>query len=258
MSRPPASAPDFGPLAETYDALRPADANWREVAEMLVREGDLAARRVLEIGCGTGRFASLLAAEHGARVWGVDATPEMLEVARRRVPPTVGLKPGRAEELPFKDAWFERATMWLVAHLVDRTRAFSEARRVLAGDGRFVVATFDPAYFDRFYLNQLFPSLEGIDRARFPRRDELEGELADAGFAEVRTRTLRQRATVTRAEALDRIRGRHISTLRLIGEDELAAGLERAERELPDRTDYDVDWLIAVAGHLPLAAHATP
>jgi len=184
-------------------------------------------------------------------VWGVDATPEMLEVARRRAPATVGLKPGRAEQLPFKDAWFERATMWLVVHLVDRPRAFAEARRVLIGDGRFALATFDPAYFDRFYLNRLFPSLEGIDRARFPRRGELEDELADAGFSDVRVSSVRQSATVTRAQALDRIRGRNISTLRLIDEDEYETGLARAERELPERIDYEVDWLLAFAAVRP-------
>ena len=242
------AAPDFGPLAETYDVLRPADPKWREVAQTLVREGVLAGRRVLDIGCGTGRFACVLAEEFGARVWGVDATPEMLEVARRRVPATVGLKSGRAEELPFKDAWFERATMWLVAHLVDRPRAFAEACRVLVGDGRFALATFDPTYFDQFYLNRVFPSLEAIDRARFPRRGAREGARAGAGFTDVHVVSLQQSATVGRAEALERIRGRNISTLRLLDEDEFEAGLARAERELPERIDYEVDWLIAVAG----------
>jgi len=71
------------------------------------------------------------------------------------------------EQLPFKDAWFERAVMWLVVHLVDRPRAFAELRRVLGADGRLVIATFDPAYFDRFWLNRFFPSIERIDRARF-------------------------------------------------------------------------------------------
>jgi ubiquinone/menaquinone biosynthesis C-methylase UbiE len=246
MSRSP-SAPDFGPLAETYDALRPADDNWREVADALVREGDLAGRRVLDVGCGTGRFASLLAAEHGSRVWGVDPSPEMLDVARRRAPRGVGLKLAGAEDLPFTDGWFERATMWLVAHLVDRGRAFAEARRVLGPDGRFVVATFDPVYFDDFWLNRLFPSLESLDRKRFPERDELEAELREATFGAVRIESLRQRGRVARDEALEKIRGRFISTLRLLEDDEYASGLERAERELPDVTEYRVDWLVTVA-----------
>ena len=107
-------------MARSYDELRPADANWREVFELLVREGDLAGRRLLDIGCGTGRAAEALV-ERGSRVWGVEPEPEMAALARERVS-TVKVAP--AERLPFKDAWFERALMWLVVHLVDRPLAF--------------------------------------------------------------------------------------------------------------------------------------
>ena len=231
MSR--SRSPDFGPLAETYDALRPADANWVEVADTLAAEGDLAGRRVLDIGCGTGRLATRLAEQHGARVWGVDPSPQMLDVARARAPRGVGFKLGRAEDLPFKDGWFDRATMWLVAHLLDRPAAFAEARRVVAADGRFALATFDPAYFDNFFLNRLFPSLETIDRARFPLHDELRDELRAAGFREVRLTELHQAAATTRHEALEKIEGRFISTLRLLDEDEFREGLERAAARAP-------------------------
>ena len=64
-----------------------------------MREGDLAGRRVLDIGCGTGRASEALAAR-GSRVWGVEPEPEMAELARRRVS-TVKVAP--AERLPFKD-----------------------------------------------------------------------------------------------------------------------------------------------------------
>jgi len=197
---------------------------------------------VLDIGCGTGRFLAQLA--DVAKAWGVDRSPEMLEVARARVG-GAGLKLGSAEELPFKDGWFERATMWLVAHLVDRPRAFAEASRVLEQSGRFAVATFDPSYFDEFWLNALFPSMEAADRARFPTADELTAELAE--FAEVRLTRLSQTGSLTRETALERIRGKHISTFDLISDEEYEAGLARAERELPEQVDYRVEWLIAVA-----------
>jgi SAM-dependent methyltransferase len=207
-----------------------------------MREADLAGRRVLDIGCGTGRFLAQLSEK--AKAWGVDASPEMLEVARTRAG-SAGLKLGRAEELPFKDGWFERATMWLVAHLVDRPRAFAEAARVLEPGGHFAVATFDPSYFDEFWLNELFPSMEAADRARFPTADELTAALA--AFEEVRLIRLSQTGSLTREVALDRIRGKHISTFDLIEDEEYEAGLARAERELPERVDYRVEWLIADA-----------
>jgi SAM-dependent methyltransferase len=170
----------------------------------------------------------------------------MLDVARRNAPDAT-FKLGRAEQLPFKDGWFERAVMWLSSHLVDRPAAFAEVRRVLGPEGRLAVVTFDPASFDAFWLNALFPSMEQVDRARFATGDELDEELQAAGFERVELTNLSQSGTRTRAEALERIRGRHISTFDLISEEEYQAGLARAEQELPERFEYRVDWLIAVA-----------
>jgi len=209
---------------------------------MLIREADLAGRRVIDIGCGTGRFLAQLAPL--AKAWGVDASPEMLDVARTRAG-VAGLKLGTAEQLPFKDGWFERAAMWLVAHLVDRPAAFAEARRVLAADGRFAVATFDPSYFDALWLNELFPSMEAADRERFPTGAELDETFREAGF-EPRLLRLSQRGSLARDVALERIRGKHISTFDLITDEEYEAGLARAERELPEEVDYAVEWLIVI------------
>jgi ubiquinone/menaquinone biosynthesis C-methylase UbiE len=234
--------PDFGPLAATYDELRPADANWWELFELLVREADLVGRRVLDVGCGTGRVAAALH-ERGSRVWGVEPSAEMAARARAR---GVNVKVARAEQLPFKEGWFERAVLWLVVHLVDRPAVFGELARVLAPDGRIAIATFDPEHFSRYYLNRLFPSLERIDRARFPEPSQLVAELQAAGFS-ARIVPLTQQGRIERDEALRRIRGRFISTLRLLDDDEFEHGLVRAERELPEVVRYELHWAIAVA-----------
>jgi hypothetical protein len=110
-----------------------------------------------------------------------------------------------------------------------------------------VIATYDPSHFDAYWLNAFFPSLEAIDRARFPTPETLRAELAAAGFSGVHATRLRRRATIDRESALEKIRGRHISTFDLIGDDEYRAGLERAERALPDRVDYPLDWVVVVA-----------
>jgi ubiquinone/menaquinone biosynthesis C-methylase UbiE len=236
--------PDFGARAATYDELRPTDENWWEVYEALVREGDLTGRRVLDVGCGTGRFAAALSDR--AKVWGVDQSPQMLEVARARAP-GVRFKQASVDALPFKDGWFERVTMWLVVHLLDRPRAYREIRRVLGPGGRIAVATFDPSYFGVFWFRDYFPSMEEIDRARFPTRTDFDSELQAAGFGAPSFTRMSQRATVTREVALERIRGRHIATFDLITDDEFRAGLELAERELPEQVDYRQEWLLAVA-----------
>jgi ubiquinone/menaquinone biosynthesis C-methylase UbiE len=164
--------------------------------------------------------------------------------ARERIS-TVKVAP--AEKLPFKEAWFDRAVMWLVIHLIDRPRSFVEARRVLGPEGRLVIATFDPAHFERYWLNRFFPSLEAIDRARFPKPVSLQAELDAAGFRSVRIVPLTQTSLIDRDAALVRVRGRFISPLQLLDEEEYQGGLERMEKELPEQNEYVLEWVVAVA-----------
>lgn len=180
-------------------------------------------------------------------MWGIDPSEEMLAQARAHADGKVALKRASAEALPFKDGWFEAAVFRLVVHLLDRPRAFAETRRVLEPGGRVVLATFAPESLDRFWISKVFPAIVEIDRARFPTEAQLAGELADAGFETVRARRLTQTGRLDRGEALERIRGRYISTLHLLGDEELAEGLARAERELPEVVEDAREWLVVAA-----------
>jgi 2-polyprenyl-3-methyl-5-hydroxy-6-metoxy-1,4-benzoquinol methylase len=79
---------DFDRLA----ACAPAAVERLEPAvQRLVAEVPLRAR-VLEIGCGTGLLARELATKRGARVTAIDASPRMIDVARVRTPPSLGIE----------------------------------------------------------------------------------------------------------------------------------------------------------------------
>src|SRR5919106_221725 len=82
MSSSATPSTGFARLAESYDRLRPVDERWLEIVDRMVELGDLRGRRVLDVGCGTGRLAIVLAERHGAKVWGIDPSAEMLELAR--------------------------------------------------------------------------------------------------------------------------------------------------------------------------------
>jgi SAM-dependent methyltransferase len=237
----------FDERAADYDRLRPQDGAWWRRFDALVREGDLRGRRVLDIGCGTGSLAAALVERERARVWAVDASEPMLEIARSRAVRGLGVKRGTAERLPFRDGWFERAVMCLVVHHVDRPRAFAEAHRVLTTEGRLAIATFDHAHFDRHWAAPYFPTLATIDRARFPAREQLVRDLTDAGFARVETTVLEDAETIDRETAVAKLRAGHISTLALLPPDELDAGIERAERELPAAVTVQLLQLVVVA-----------
>lgn len=238
----------FDSRAARYEELRPVDENWWEVYDALVRLGELRGARVLEVGCGTGRLSQALQERDHARVWALDASAEMVGRAKAL---GVNARIGRAEALPFKEGWFDAVVVRMAIHLVDRARAFPQAVRVLAPTGRLVIATEDPASFDRVWFARFFPSVPDLDRARFPSESALRAELVRAGLASVRIESIHQTRSTTREHALDVIRSRAFSTFDLLPAEEYAAGLERAEAELPERLEYSFDWLLAVATRPP-------
>jgi len=127
----------FDALAPDYDRLRPAGEGWQEVAgRALAALGG--ATRLLDVGCGTGRFAVLAAERLGARVWGVDASAEMLREAKARLPEElrgrVRFRPADASALPYPDGEFQLVT------LMNMIPFFDELARVTAPGGAVVVS----------------------------------------------------------------------------------------------------------------------
>ena len=242
---------DFDPLAADYDRLRPAGRAWEELSERtLAVLGDF--RRLVDVGCGTGRFAAFAKARRGGRVWGVDPAPEMLRRARARPGAGgIGWKQAGAERLPFTDAWFDAAHMHLVVHtLPDRRAALAEVARVLMPGGRIAVATFAMEHFERFFLNAYFPSIATIDGARFPDPAILMGELGDAGFHDSAVERISQPISAEPHDVLERVRGRYISTLHLLPPDEFADGLARLEHDVAAGRRafaYSLEWALVSA-----------
>ena len=78
-----------------YDELRPADDGGGDGSPSCSCERRPRGRKVLDVGCGTGRLAAALAERFACKVWGVDVSAEMLAVARERLPRGVALKSRR-------------------------------------------------------------------------------------------------------------------------------------------------------------------
>jgi ubiquinone/menaquinone biosynthesis C-methylase UbiE len=105
----------------------------------LIREhlGDLAGRRVLDVGCGKGRFARIFhEQEPAAEFWGLDISPEML----RFVPEGIHTRAGSMTDLPFESGWFDAAyATESLEHAVEIEKAVSEICRVVKSGGRIAI-----------------------------------------------------------------------------------------------------------------------
>lgn len=129
--------------------------NYAAVAERISEAGELVVRKagvepgmdVLDVACGTGN-ATLPAAREGARVTGLDFSPDLLAIARERAADAmieVEWVEGDAQELPFPDASFDRVISTF-GHMFapDHQRTAAEMRRVCRPGGRIAVACWTP------------------------------------------------------------------------------------------------------------------
>ena len=105
----------------------------------LIREhlGQLTGKRVLDVGCGKGRFARVFREqEPAAEIWGLDISEEML----RFVPAGIHTRAGSMTELPFDDGFFDAAyATESLEHAVEIDRAVSEICRVVKPAGRIAI-----------------------------------------------------------------------------------------------------------------------
>ena len=140
----------------------------------------------LEVGCGTGHWLRCCAKALAERqvLAGVDPSAAMLDRARVVVP-AARLVRARAEDLPWRDASFDRVfCVNALHHFADRTRFFAEARRVLKPGGGLLSIGKDPhTDRDEWWVYEYFEETRAIDRERFARVRTLRGEMAVAGFA---------------------------------------------------------------------------
>lgn len=99
--------------------------------------GDLNGGKVLDVGCGKGRFARIVKERNpGAEVWGLDISPEML----RYVPEGILTRAGSMTELPFPGGTFDAAyATESLEHAVEIEKAVAEICRVVKPGGRIVV-----------------------------------------------------------------------------------------------------------------------
>lgn len=162
----------------------------------MVRPG----HRVLDVACGTGVLAREIASRIGAmeNVVGLDASPGMVEVARR-LAGAIDWREGTAEALPFPDGTFHAVvSQFGLMFFVDPRQAVREMLRVLAPRGHLAVAVWDsldhiPAYAAEVALLERMAGPQAAAALRAPfvlgNRTELASLFAEgeAGTVDVTT-----------------------------------------------------------------------
>ena len=141
---------------------------------------------VIDIGCGIGGAARYIHHQYGARVSGVDLTPEYVEVARALneklgIGDEVDLRVASALELPFEDQSFDSAlTMHVAMNIKDRPKLYSEVARVLKPGAIFAI--YDVMKKSAAPIAFPVPWSSVAETSHLTTPDEMRVLLGDAGF----------------------------------------------------------------------------
>jgi ubiquinone/menaquinone biosynthesis C-methylase UbiE len=147
--------------------------------------------KVVDVGCGTGSLAIAAKGKAGpaGEVHGIDAAPEMIEVARRNganAGVDVGLHVGLIEDMPFPDGQFDLALSSFVLHHLPQNlkrKGFAEVHRVLKPGGSFLAV--DLATRTNSLIGHIMTALIGHEMMHSD-VSELLAMMGDAGFTEVK------------------------------------------------------------------------
>ena len=187
------------PSREYHEGLWQGVPEGLEPSDFALRRGFLldrvgAGQRVLDVGCGEGRFTAELA-RVGARVVGIDVAEEPLRRARARHPELDLRLVGDGREWELADAGFD--LVWageVIEHVADTAAWLSEVRRVLRPGASLLLST--PAH-GRLTLMRLALSRRAFadhfdplgDHLRFYSRETLTRLIGDFGFERIEVRS---------------------------------------------------------------------
>ena len=252
---------DYDPIAPTYDH-RYTEGGPAELTAF-VRDAceSTAARGILEVGCGTGRWLAEECRFPGT-VAGVDRSREMLRYAHNRAAGSA-LARALAEALPFRANRFALALcVNAIHHFTDPRTFVCEAARVTSPGGSIIVVALAPHDgHDRWYLYDYFPGTREDDVERYPATERIRSWMDEFGLTEVRTdvvarlRCTRRGSTVFEDPILTRTGTSQLARLDDTGFEEGMARIREVARRRPAE-GFETDLrLFVTRGRKPHGSH---
>jgi ubiquinone/menaquinone biosynthesis C-methylase UbiE len=224
---------DYEPVAESYDQRR-TDGSFSLIqAALHTLALELNARRILDLGCGTGRSLEGVAEdlESAPLCVGLDLSAAMLAQARA-FNPSYRLVQATAPAPPFLPATFDVIlSLHAFHHFPDKEQVVRSTYELLRPGGVLAIVNFDPREIENdWYVYDYFDGVYETDLARFPARRELEDLLCQSGFMGVQSPIAQDMDFTTTGRAvLDSyfLQKSACSQLLLLSDEAYAAGLAR-------------------------------
>ena len=228
---------DLTDIPAAYDRARDhgpevLDLWMRTVAEHLEGRSITRITRILDLGCGTGRFSEGLAARFNADVIGLDPSLKMLQLAREKQrDPRVRYELGRAEAIPLPPESVDLDFMSMsLHHFADPTAAARECRRVLSKTGSVVIRTGTREQIPSYPYVPFFASTRLLLEEILPGRADVQATFAAAGLHLVASKIVTQTIAADWLAYAEKLAAGGDSVLARLSRQDFEAGLAAVRR----------------------------
>jgi ubiquinone/menaquinone biosynthesis C-methylase UbiE len=180
---------EFDSWSRRYDRDPLQNLLFKPSHRLLVQQFTPGVQRILDVGCGTSRFAARVLKRYpNTEVVGMDLCSHMLRASRIRFPQSqdrVHLVRGDSERLPFCDNTFDLVTCsHSFHHYPKQAQVVAEMHRVLRPDGRVMIIDGDrDRWWGRLIFDVLVVLMEG--RVKHLTGRAMAGLYQAAGFADI-------------------------------------------------------------------------
>jgi ubiquinone/menaquinone biosynthesis C-methylase UbiE len=199
-------------------------------------------RRILDLGCGTGRFSEALAIHFGAEVIGIDPSVKMLERAREKQhQDLVQYQLGSAEAISLQPSSVDVIFISMsFHHFVDRASAAKECRRVLRDQGILYVRTGTREQIQSYPYVPFFPSTFRKLVEVLPNHAELCEPFEAAGFRLSASDLIIQTIAPTWGAYADKLSAGGDSVLATLSAQDFESGLAAVRRHVAEAANQSV------------------
>lgn len=181
---------------------------------------------ILDLGCGTGRYAGSLAQHFAASVVAIDPSEKMLALARRKQAAGVRYVHAAGEALPLPNGSVDMVFMSMVFHhFADREQVARECRRVLRNNGVVIMRVGATDRIDDYPYVPFFPRARDLIERTLTSLADVQRTFVDAGFELQNHEVVMSETARSWGDYAERVALRADSILVQLTEEEFAEGL---------------------------------
>jgi SAM-dependent methyltransferase len=247
---------NYTQIAETWDKARPLyDRNMELCLNLIAKQaGSRNQIKLLDLGCGTGRFAIPFANQLGYSVTAIDNSKEMIEKAKQKdADSSVVWLVQDVTNLAIGESAFDVIFMSHLLHHLDNPQALiKKCYQILKPNGVIINRYGALEHIQHDPEHRFFPETIKLDKMRCPTIKRVEVWFQKAGFTEVESEIVVQPTYTSGEDRLSKVKLKSTSVLTLINQSAFKEGLESFEKYVsqnPSDPWLLNDYMTITAGH---------